>query len=231
MDFTKFVDLLDTRTLYFTRSDLYDDPFEGSLTNNNIIYRQSLIQYNIPQNIIDSFAQHNKEIRKIITINCWHMNEYESAAMWKLYLKSNEGIAIKSDYTSLVKCFDSYDEEVHIGKVKYIDYKQYMIPEGNFLNPFLCKRRSFDYERELRAIIIPAKKINEFMKSNPGSFIWKTIIGNGIAVPVDLGCLIKMIFIAPNSQPWFTNLVKSIVKRYGIDIPVIQSSLEDSPVF
>jgi hypothetical protein len=37
MDFTKFVDLLDTRTLFFTRSDLYDDPFEGSLTNNNII--------------------------------------------------------------------------------------------------------------------------------------------------------------------------------------------------
>lgn len=30
MDFTKFVDLLDTKTLFFTRADRFDDQFEGS---------------------------------------------------------------------------------------------------------------------------------------------------------------------------------------------------------
>lgn len=30
MDFTKFVSLLDKKTLYFTRSDKFDDKFEGA---------------------------------------------------------------------------------------------------------------------------------------------------------------------------------------------------------
>ena len=29
MDFTKFVLLIDSRRLYFTRADKFDDPFEG----------------------------------------------------------------------------------------------------------------------------------------------------------------------------------------------------------
>ena len=27
---------------------------------------------------------------KEVAVNCWHLNEHESAAMWKVYLKSNE---------------------------------------------------------------------------------------------------------------------------------------------
>lgn len=30
MDFTKFMSLLDTKKLFFTRADKFEDPFEGS---------------------------------------------------------------------------------------------------------------------------------------------------------------------------------------------------------
>ena len=36
-------------------------------------------------------------------INCWHESDHESAAMWKLYAKDDNGIAIKTDFDSLAK--------------------------------------------------------------------------------------------------------------------------------
>ena len=42
-----------------------------------------------------------KKNREEFAINCWHLNDHESAAMWKLYLKSNEGIVIQSTFTNL----------------------------------------------------------------------------------------------------------------------------------
>jgi len=33
LDFTKFVSMLDSSSLFFTRCDLFDDPFEGSYPN------------------------------------------------------------------------------------------------------------------------------------------------------------------------------------------------------
>src|SRR5258705_185923 len=35
----------------------------------------------------------------------WHMNEFESAAMWQLYANFDEGIAIRSTYKRLRDCF------------------------------------------------------------------------------------------------------------------------------
>ena len=42
MDFTKFVSLLETRTLFLARADKLGDPFEGSVPKNNIILRATL---------------------------------------------------------------------------------------------------------------------------------------------------------------------------------------------
>lgn len=42
-------------------------------------------------------------------ISCWHMNEYESAAMWKLYAKSSDAIAIQ---TTFQKLCESIGDEV-----------------------------------------------------------------------------------------------------------------------
>ena len=56
----------------------------------------------------------NKHWPKYNAINCWHMNDHESAAMWKLYLKSNEGIAVQSTYETLR---DSIIDEEKVRKV------------------------------------------------------------------------------------------------------------------
>ncbi len=38
----------------------------------------------------------HKKIREIHFVSCWHENETESEAMWKLYLKSGDGVAIQT---------------------------------------------------------------------------------------------------------------------------------------
>ena len=58
------------------------------------------------------------------------MNPVESAAMWKLYSKSDDAISIKSTSGQLDNCVGG---ESPIGIVKYVNYENQVIPEGSFL--------------------------------------------------------------------------------------------------
>jgi hypothetical protein len=74
--------------------------------------------------------------------------------MWSQYLRTQEGIAIRSYYKRLGESFARYqDFEIYMGMVKYIDYESDTIPWGNMLAPTMYKRKSFEHERELRAVI------------------------------------------------------------------------------
>lgn len=87
LDFTKFVSLLDTKSLFFIRADKLSDPFEGSFSKANIKLRPLVYGENFSI-IHEKFSKFHMEIRKFTFINSWHMNEYESDAMWRLYLHS-----------------------------------------------------------------------------------------------------------------------------------------------
>ena len=228
MDFTKFVSLLDKQALFFARADMLPDPFEGSYSKANIRLRP-IIYKDIPRKIQRQLSVFMKDLRKFTIINSWHMNEYESAAMWKLYLKTDEGIAIQSTFKRLTRSFnknmgnDGYT--VYIGKVKYIDYETEWLPEGNTFYPFLRKRRSFKHEQELRAIIqkVPVKGDKMDLKQE--------IFDKGAYVPVDLNTLIERIFVSPTAPKWFNGLVESIVSKYNLKKKIMQSSLADGPVY
>lgn len=77
------------------------------------------------------------------------MNEYESAAMWKLYSKTNESIAIETTYCKLKNVLPN---DIMIGKVRYIDFEKDTINPTNVFNSFLHKRKSFEHENEVRII-------------------------------------------------------------------------------
>lgn len=232
MDFTKFISLLDTRQLFFARADKFDDPFEGSWPKANVQARQDWSKYVIDRHKevytkeIKRIGERNKEWRRFIAMNCWHANEHESAAMWKIYLKSDEGIAIQSTYKLLKESI--IDEEViYMGQVKYIDYETEVIQDGNILTPFVHKRKSFEYENEIRGLLIKwPKLVNGILEWNK-----ETIRNGGIPIKVDVEKLIQKIHISPNAQPWFADLVESIIKKYGYQFEFSQSKLNESPLF
>ena len=79
------------------------------------------------------------------------MNEGGSAAMWQLYSKTNEAVALKSTFFRLA---NELDEKTYIGLVDYIDFENAGLPEGNTLYPYVHKRLSFSHEKEVRAVIL-----------------------------------------------------------------------------
>jgi len=214
LDFTKFLSLLETRSLYFARSDMLPDPHEGIYGKFGKIHRPVIGSAIDPgrQRLYDNY----KKIRESVFLNCWHENEHESAAMWDLYLKSNEGIAIRSTFGKLIGCFENdHRPAVHIGRVRYLDYQKEKLPDDNELYPFMYKRKSFAHENEIRALIYDEKEAEK----------------SGIFIPVDVTRLIEKIYVAPTAEDWIHDLVVSLTKKYDLDTEVIKSRLFDDPVF
>ena len=48
---------------------------------------------------------------------------------------------------------------------------------------------------------------------------------------VDIQALVENIFISPAAKPWFSELVKKVLRRYQLDLPVRQSDLAAEPLF
>lgn len=226
MDFTKFMSLLDRSALFFTRADKLGDPFEGSFPKVNVELRPEIYKDKIPPSALKSFSKLRMSFLKCTIVNCWHLNEYESAAMWKLYLKSNEGIGIQSTFNRLINCLKDGNHHTFIGRVKYIDYEKDWIPEGNSLIPFVRKRKSFEHERELRAVI------QDFSYNKNGEInLLKPPFDEGLYIPVDLNLLVDRVYLAPTSPKWLFELVESVIKKYHLKKEVHQSSLDEVPVF
>ncbi len=102
----------------------------------------------VSRNQCNESYQGVKQLRDRILANCWHMNERESAAMWKLYAEGDK-VRIQSIYRKLL---DALPKDVGMGIVTYIDFEEEPIPEGNVLANFMHKRKSFEHEREARVL-------------------------------------------------------------------------------
>ena len=238
MDFTKFVSLLDRSELFFARADKLEDPFEGSFTvKNEELYAAALekqyeeqwwmyrLSDSSPEKDLLRWAASLKDDRKRILICCWHESSHESAAMWRLYARETDGIAIKTDFSSFKQSLRS-DEDIYIGKVDYVDYEHYRIPENNLFNPYLYKRQDFNHEREVRAIATTFPKSADEINQPP------KICDMGQYYEVDLSLLIKEVIVAPYADEWFLELVQSVVvSRYELEVPVVRSNLAQKPIW
>ena len=168
-------------------------------------------------------------------VNCWHINEMESAAMWKLYARTEEAICVQSTYARLRDCLNSSptckNDYLYIGKVQYIEYQEDSFPDpNNMLHSVMHKRRSFEHERELRAVIsrVPTGEPRR-LPADPQreDFPDKT----GVWVTISLEQLIEKINVAPSSPSWFHDLVRKVVLRHKLDKQVEKSDLDASPLY
>lgn len=224
LDIPRFLWLIERKSLYFSRCDLLGDPFEGSLPSS-------------PNQIIPRYIG-NVEIwkgksplamwRELCYICSFHMNDFESAALWSIYSKSNQGVAIQLTYKRLIKSLEDYPEDVQIGTVKYIDYRSDVIEFGNSFLPILHKRKSFEHEKEIRAVILPINELSNRISDDCREI--KPVLPEGVNIPIDLGRSIERIYLAPTTKPWIKELLQSIMDKNGIDIPLEQSSLDANPI-
>ena len=234
MDFAEFVSLLERKALFFARGDLLDDPFEGTFPKGNAAVRPHIIGENIPEEVFEEAKQARSRVfsqsRPAVLVNCWHENNYESAAMWEKYAKFNAGIAIRTTFIDFTSSLID-DQDIHIGRVKYIDYETGAIPDRSVVDPFLYKRPFFSHEREVRALTFSTIHLLlgddlslRIVDSEGISFEAK-----GTYSKVDLGQLVHEVVVSPNAEDWFYDLVQSISQRYGLKATIRRSSLSDRP--
>jgi len=224
MDFAKFVNLLDTESLFFCRADRFDDKWEGIFPK-KMIDKFSLNKKFIKSDDGNKYSwcewQIKKEARSHL-INCWHVSDHESDAMWKLYSSIKQSIAIQSTIKRLKRCFNKTTERIWIGEVEYVDFKiwkpnnkVFNMSEPTTLKSFFLKRKGFEHEKEIRAITNITYNKHKQEK--------------GILVDIDLNELIETIVISPISEDWFFNFIENIIKKYGYNYNLNKSELGMKP--
>ena len=207
LDLSKFLDLLLSQKLFMSRSDKFEDQYEGTFSEPTYEEIKKL-SINNPE-----FLHYYKSHREKVAISSWHINEYESFAMWQIFTQNSEGIAIQSTVNRLKKALNSETQyQQYIGEVNYIDYKKEYIPFDDMFFPFLFKRKSFQYEREVRIL-------SDVTQSN-------IKLNDGLKINVDINQLIEKIYIHPKSENWYKNLVIELVSKLGFDFTIEKSDLE-----
>ena len=156
-----------------------------------------------------------KQINEKFGASCWHINEGESEAMWRLYGPAGAGIAIESTRERLEAAMkDSAPHPVHTDPVRYMDFDNDPIDKGGHRHLMgFIKRKSFEHERELRALV---------MLPEPG---------RGASVPCDMNTLIARIHIAPLAKQHYIDAVRYVIDHADprLDAPVEISKLMNAP--
>jgi len=237
MDFSKFVALLKDGALYFARADHLGDPFEGArgLADRKGEWKAHCLAYfreamrtapgpfeaTSPERMEeeaerlfrDFEAAGEREIRNTY-VSCWHANEGESEALWRLYAPPpTAGIAIRTERGALegalADCFD-----IKFGHVQYLNFAEGFA--GTYDRIF-WKRASLSHEAEVRAVIT---KRPMSVSDEPG-----------LLVPVDLSWALKAVVTSPFAPRWFDAVVREVMQKFGLNVPVQSSSLLAEPFF
>jgi hypothetical protein len=229
MDFSKYVAMLASQTLFFSRLDQFQDPFEGAMGSedtegawcNHYLsffrtatrnppegYVCNLSDQEIEQEaerLLRDFREGNRRKSRMTFVNCWYESEHESDAMWRLYSdQSKYAVAIQSTVGLLRK----YTEvQITVGRVRYIDYcKEF--PDISF--PHFFKRKGFEHEREVRAVIIDPHADQDIV---------------GKAVDITPQALILGVKVSPLCPPWFLEIVQDVTRPYELNVDTAVSSL------
>ena len=226
MDFAKFVSLLEDRSLFFARADKLGDPFEGAWSdvNHKLLEQGKKAETsNDVSNWVEAWsliARNARVQRRFTLVNCWHASDYESEAMWRLYSGVGYGVAVRTDFKSLVHSFTERVPDI-IANVEYLSYEDQPMP-WSINAPFLHKRLSFAHEQEVRAII----RCYNYRETDR-----EDVCEVGIPFSVDPVDLVQEVVVSPYAESWMLELVRSVPRRYGLNNPVRPSSMVRNPIW
>ncbi|MFB2586966.1 DUF2971 domain-containing protein [Herbiconiux liukaitaii] len=231
MDFVKFVALLESAELYFSRADLLGDAWEGSLPVPLASLRGTPLEAEGPVNTWN-LSHSGEHVRYRTYVSCWHESEHESAAMWRLYGGESRSVAITTSFRKFAAAFgdDPMAQGPFAAKVRYVDYATATFSVNNGFLPFVHKRQSFEHEREVRAMFTRSA-ISDADRDKHDPSVFAQTRPAGIGLPVDLSLLIEAIRVDPAAPSWFSDLVSSVATRYVLSAPIERSAMSTDPLF
>ena len=230
MDFARFVQMLESQELWFSRADQFEDPFEGTFTDGEwkaMITPAALDRKNIQ--VDKGFLNIMPIIRYTSYLSCWRMGQSESLAMWDLYGKSSGIVAVTTTVGCLKKEFNSDPRAINIGAVEYIDWESAPF-HNNGLMMMMRKDWSYSHEAEVRILLMDTAPLGHPRLENwrkaerkePDNWtdILREVAPVGHSIKVNLASLVSKIWVGPREKSWIAPLVQKILDRYGLHLPI-----------
>ncbi len=240
LDFHKFIYLFIEKKLFFTRLDLFQDPFEGVTT---IYIKQRYFAKTLPEkeeintllpsNIQEEIINKKKSVGKLDEealikqktqyVNCWFYENRESMAMWNIYSNS-DSVAIKIEGRQFIDYLQSIitlqpqllnTYNFICGSVKYYELNPVNLSKtiSRVKYSAFKKDTAFDFEKEYRFLITT----DTYNKNNNPSFLT-------IDLTKPFFEMLKVI-CHPGIQDWKFQNIQKLCKEFGID-NVSKSSIE-----
>ncbi len=239
MDISKFESLIKTESLFLCRADKFEDTFEGSIPIKEAKHRSDFMTNGLlgdtitALNQIKGIQKLHKKLKKAIVINSWHINDFESDAMWKLYQTGQKGVAIESTVGKILKGIKKPNENISISKVRYIDYEndiwfdkdEYPFRGYNMITPFVHKKIEFRHEQEFRIF----EQIEGAILQDD---YWVTQENeNGKFIKVDLEEIVENIYFHPDIDKDMRSKIIVFCKKFGKSINFKVSRLAGPPIY
>jgi hypothetical protein len=187
----------------------------------------SMLNRNDLRSSVQQVEGRRQELSRILrdryAVSCWYKNDIEPDAFWSLYSDRTTGIAVKSTVGRLKAALASSERDITLGAVSYLRSDQ-PIYFGGVLKQFFWKRKNFEYEQEVRAVV-GLKSPTSMMQALNGVVSER----GGIGVRVDLLELIDCVVISPLSPSWFEDSVKQLALRFDKALRFEQSALKSVP--
>jgi hypothetical protein len=230
MDLPKFVSMLATGALWFTKAATYEDPYEGFCKavpsadhcHAGVVKEERLSPEEMTSELGSLIAANAADVcrnaRDYLYVNSWCL-EPESMAMWEIYGSRGCGVAVKSSVGQHRRAakFTQRADQYAFRRVKYHhdlasspeiqrDFKSGPIPVGSGLWPEVLnlgfhKRSCYWYEKEWRAAL--------YQEGRPDQPEIR-----GVAIAFDLEQLISAVYLGPRAEDFFCDAVWSIMDKF-----------------
>jgi hypothetical protein len=233
-DIHKFISLIQTNTIRFSRMDTFEDPLEGIPLRALLTYRTKLdpdlmegismselildpqLRDLVPPQLQAKLRSINA-IQKSTFLTCWFAEQRESVAMWNLY-SNTDGVAVKIPFGKLATKLRVAAEGVSAfygGMVEYLDLnKLFILPSGNDVQQIkvaLRKDHSFNHECEFRFVLRMKDHRNEL---------------SGIeSAPLDFRQLGMKVVCHPRMSAWKRQNIKTLLSEYQLESAYQESTI------
>jgi len=215
MDLWKFLQVINSSTLFFSSVSLLGDKAEGKFPEK--VFKR-MKDHEFKKNNHDNFSHYYREFMEDIAINStlilsWNSAKNESFALWKMYAKDKLGIAIKTNLNRLKQSFSSCTENVYIGEVEYYDND---IPDYKIasFSTLLTKHNYYSFEKEVRCLI-------RLEESEKGADFKQ--------IKVDLNELIEEVYLSPLAfESGLHEIVEFLMIKHNLNFKIKMSGINDS---
>jgi len=130
--------------VFFARAHLFEDQREGSATYLQAWSRRippirvRSVRTGVRTTLNEALAEDSRWNRQWVCVSCWHMNDTESDAMWKLYGGFGKNVCVQSTFRRLDESLHAHFPDAPyplMGVVRYIDHAKDIISSEAMLAP------------------------------------------------------------------------------------------------